>query len=176
MSASPRQVSYIEDLLVQREVDDVRKDAIRATIADMTPTQISNIIDALNLLPRKPVAQLPALEAGKVYVSGDVVIRVQKNRQSGRSYALVLDNESGRFEYDGNAYRAYAATAEPISFERAAELGMRHNRCIHCSRDLTAEDSVLLAIGPVCAQKHHGVSQSDLVARMRAIQGELSAA
>jgi hypothetical protein len=79
-------------------------------------------------------------------------------------YAKVLNPESGRWVYDGGAYRAHANTAEPITIERALELGARYGRCIYCGRELSAVDSVILSIGPVCAEKHHGVSQAELIA------------
>jgi hypothetical protein len=168
MSASPAQIDFCNRLYAERDVPDEVRELVAAKARVLAPKDFSRVIDVIKAIPKKSV---PVLEPG-TYQDGDVIFRVQVSRESSRPYALVLDAESGRFTYDGGAYRQHAASAQPITFEQAMELGARYNRCIHCGRDLTAVDSVLLSIGPWCAEKHHGVSQAELVARMRAAQAE----
>ena len=163
MAASAAQIDFLHKLYAERVVPDGVRELVTQKARVLCPRDFSRVLDIVKGLPKKQVAQL---EEG-TYADGDVILRVQISRESGRRYAKVLDAVTGRWVYDGNAYAAHANTAQPITIERAMELGARFGRCIHCGRELSAVDSVLLSIGPVCAERHHGVSQAELVRLQR---------
>lgn len=112
----------------------------------------------------KPVTQAHAVPdiAEGTYLFEDQVYQVQKSKLSGKKYAKVLKH--GKFTYDPGAIFRLPADAQTVTIAEAIQWGLRFNRCIHCGRQLEKADSVLLAIGPVCAKRHHGLTQKQLIA------------
>lgn len=160
MSASPRQVSFVETLFRDRQVPDEVREAVEAKARVLTPGDFSKVIDVLLTLPK---VALPTLEPG-TYQDGDVIFRVQVSKQSGKPYAKVWDGHKG-WNYDGNAYRAHAATAEQVPLERAIEIGCATGHCVVCARDLSDPLSVEAGIGPVCVTRYSTTREEIIASR-----------
>lgn len=104
--------------------------------------------------PDAPAADVPEATPG-FYVWGERVVKVTRSK-AGRLYALALDDETGRFEYDTAATRGWQhaiATGEArrLTVEEAAAYGRRTGRCMCCGRTLTNPESIAAGIGPICA-------------------------
>jgi hypothetical protein len=89
------------------------------------------------------------------WIMGDAIFKVQRAvHGSGNLYGKRLDIETGKFEYEASVPRKLArGGAEPLTLDRAKELGHLYGICIVCGRTLTDEHSIEAGIGPVCAAK-----------------------
>jgi hypothetical protein len=157
MSASPKQLQFVDSLYAERIVPHEVRELVAAKARLLAPKDFSRVIDIVKGLPKKSV---PVLEPG-TYEDGDVIFRVQVSRESGRPYAKVWTGTS--WVYDGSAYRAHAATAVVVPLERAIEIGVATGHCVCCARDLTDPLSVQAGIGPVCVQRY-GTTREEIIA------------
>lgn len=114
----------------------------------------SDLIEKLLDLPHKPKqATTPARFVGEgFYLFNNSVFRVRISNSSGRPYALRLDPDTGRFDYDrGTIFKL--KTSMRLTLEQAAKLGAKWHRCCVCGAELTHPDSIESGIGPVCAER-----------------------
>lgn len=74
-----------------------------------------------------------------------------------RSYEIPLDGSapigSLSWEYAGSAAKAGVKASWKVTREEAEKFGRLYGVCIRCHRDLTKEESIDRAMGPVCAGK-----------------------
>lgn len=160
--ASDRQVSYVSDLLAQREwpaylrmtCEDVSQRILEGTL-DGSTARI--LIDALRGSPRIATNNTASLSVGMYRTTDGTIYRVHESRESGRLYAKRLDydlerNEKPRFTYDrGAIYRI--APKHRMSLEDARAWGVETGACCVCGAFLTDARSVARGIGPICEGK-----------------------
>lgn len=165
MAASPKQIEFINKLIEKKVVPAPLRehaDNVLAHATDVSGRTVSSLIDDLKLCEWKflaAAAALPVLEPG-TYQDGEIIIRVQRNRQTGRPYAKVW-NGSG-WDYDGSAYRTHAASAVVIPLDRALAIGVATGHCVVCAIDLRDPVSVEAGIGPVCV-KRYGTTREAII-------------
>jgi hypothetical protein len=125
-------------------------------------------IDALLKMPRQSRAydgpeqpQTKTAEEGYYVFDGDIYVVVKSKQDADRHYAKRLHFITAR---DGSKRPKWiyspgmSATLgegglEPLTPERAAELGHLHGFCIFCCRPLSDPDSVRRGMGRHCAKK-----------------------
>ena len=84
--------------------------------------------------------------------SEEMVIKVQTSPETGRQYAKVLDGTSWVYS-PGSLRHVRDGDAEPLTLDKAKELGQLYGVCVRCGRALTDEKSIEAGIGPICAGK-----------------------
>lgn len=72
-----------------------------------------------------------------------------KKSSKGHLYAMKLDTETGKFEYDKGAIFNLRPETR-MTKEQAAEYGRRTGVCMICNRTLTDPNSIAQGIGPIC--------------------------
>jgi hypothetical protein len=163
--ASEKQISFILDLLNQRElqlgtgqtVEQLKEQAEK----HLTKAQATRWIERLKSLPRKsPAYRLGGgsePEAG-MYKIGDQIVRVYLGQQSGKMLAKELVGEGEHFEwsYLGKATRFIKADTPRLSLDEAKKFGRMTGTCCICARRLDNPESVDEGIGPVCKGKMEG--------------------
>jgi hypothetical protein len=83
------------------------------------------------------------------YLVNAGAFKVKRAKESGRLYAMKLDLNTGKFEYDkGAIYNLRPETR--MTKEQAAAYGRRTGVCMICSRTLTDPKSIAQGIGPIC--------------------------
>lgn len=83
------------------------------------------------------------------YLVNAGAFKVKRAKESGRLYAMKLDLNTGKFEYDkGAIYNLRPETR--MTKEQAAAYGRRTGICMICGRTLTNEESISIGIGPIC--------------------------
>ena len=164
MAASTAQADFADKLIKERVVSPEMLNAVAVAKAAMTPKQFSDIVTTLLALPKAAVA---VLEPGTYYVNEKVYQVVSS--KAGNPYAKVMD-EAGKFVYDKGAIYKLPADAKRVTVQEAIAYGLKFGHCVHCGHGLKKEDSILLAIGPVCAKREHGLTQKQLIAAMLAVQ------
>jgi hypothetical protein len=147
--ASLKQVEFLWKLVAEKGALPWM-DADGEWAADLSLNEASNAIGELMAQPRKPAVHQDgqALGEGYYWVNG-LAYKVQKS-QTGNFYAKVF-SESG-YEYAPGAMRVLAS-AERLTLEQAAELGIKTGRCVACGKLLTDPESVAYGVGPVCRAK-----------------------
>lgn len=149
----------------------------------LTKQAASAAIDALLPLPRTALAHDDGNAVGEGYYLLDgTAYKVVKAKGSGNLYAKKfvaapapcpghLDHSTpsafdapflycaepcgavkAGYEYAPGAMRLLTGAAR-LTLEQAAEMGRATGTCVVCGRLLTAEESVLAGIGPVCAAR-----------------------
>jgi hypothetical protein len=114
----------------------------------LTPKQVAAVEKNLSA-PSKP-----AVTEQGVYALIDPedlgleVLRVKESK-AGNLYAMVLDVETGKFEYERGAIRRIGPE-DRLTMEQAVMLSQTYGRCMNCGRTLTNPESVELGIGPIC--------------------------
>lgn len=164
MGVTPKQLSFIESLIRDRDVD------VDYDINGLTARQASALIDVLKKAPfraakktgQKYVGNSHADTAHKtvvvsegIYLVDDTVYKVQISKTSGMPYALKLvinSYGSADFVFERGAIRMIRPENR-ISLEDAAEFGMRFGVCCQCGRTLTNPESIERGIGPICLGK-----------------------
>jgi len=148
--ASAKQNDLIIRLAAERDHDIAAlHDLIDSAHANLlSVTEASTAIDILFGLPKKAAvhADGAAVTEGYYWVNG-LVYKVQKS-QAGRLYTKVF-SEHG-YTYAPGGLRL-VATADRLTLDQAAELGVKTGRCVICGKTLTDPASVEAGIGPVCA-------------------------
>lgn len=165
MAASPKQIEFMHKLLTQRVVPPAVAELVTDLSTDkkMTPGKFSPWLDKLKGYPFPP---RPTLGEG-TYLVGDDVYQVATSKRTGKAYAKVL--RDGGFEYDPGAIFKLPLDAQPVTLQQAIGYGLKHNRCIFGGHPLTAVKSVTLAVGPVCAKREFGLTQSQLIKAQQAM-------
>lgn len=120
----------------------------------------SDLISVVLALPRKQTQEAKstartytqvAIGEG-FYLHRNQVVRARASASTGRLYALVLDPETGQFEYaKGRVFELRESMR--LTLDQAAKLGAKWHRCAICGTELTHPDSIERGIGPRCAQK-----------------------
>jgi hypothetical protein len=98
-------------------------------------------------------AKAPVVVAAGFYVVDDTAYKVQAAKSTGNLYAMPLNPEWGRFEYESGAIRLVRESGVRMTLEQAAAYGRRTGRCCVCGRELTDTESIAAGIGPVCKAK-----------------------
>lgn len=157
MAASDGQVKFMNSLLGQRVVPEALRTLALQRAETDTPKKFSDVIDMLKGCPYPPK---PVLAAGWYLVDG-TVYRVQKSKGSGNNYAKVL--RDGALVYEPGAIFKLPLDAKVVTLQEALAYGLKHNHCIFGGHPLSAAKSVTLAIGPVCAKREFGLTQTQLI-------------
>jgi hypothetical protein len=146
----------------------------RADFAEMTAENVANLITFFRTQPNyvTPVEPVVADEnaaeyelaqreaaadiaaaAGPVepgmYRRNGQIFRVQVSRESGRTYAKLLNAETNKFEYAGGAIHRLTA-GDRMTVEEAREYGRATGVCCVCARELSNPKSIKAGIGPIC--------------------------
>lgn len=172
-AATEKQVSYLESLLRDRDVDSEDADTMRTAINAGIDTKLaSQFIGVCLKSPFKARNPNPGqfgnkhanaiTEDGMYMIANGTIYKVQFNKAQGdgrRMYAkqLFVDNLGDgtykvRFEYVKGI--VYSLTpADKMSLEQAKEFGALYGTCCNCGRTLTNEESIELGIGPICRAK-----------------------
>ena len=90
--------------------------------------------------------------------------RLRLETDSASGFSIPLDGEFGAraaadqfrhlsWEYAGGSAKAKVQAAWILSREEAAAFGKLYGVCVRCHRDLTKEESIERAMGPICAGK-----------------------
>jgi hypothetical protein len=74
--------------------------------------------------------------------------------------------------YDPGAIFKLPLDAKPVTLQEAIGYGLTHNQCIFGGHPLSAVKSVLLAIGPVCAKREFGLTQTQLIKAQQDFTGQ----
>jgi len=159
--ASEAQVSYLADLLAQREwptyLPMTREDASqRVAEGTLDGRTASSLIDALRGAPKVATNRTASLSLGMYRTADGTFYRVHESRETGRRYAkrMVWDltEPKPRFVYDRGAI--YTLTiADRLSLEDARAWGVETGVCCVCGAFLTDAKSVARGIGPICEGK-----------------------
>lgn len=159
-----KQLEFATKLLTELvELDGSKTDkaeALRLSLAEMSPKQASAMIDYLLgcvKSARSTARKSEAIERTSgivpgIYRAQGRIVKVQAAKSTGNLYGSLLDESTGKYEYTVGALR-YVSAADRISLEEAAEVTRRIGRCCVCCRTLSNPDSIDAGIGPVCAGK-----------------------
>lgn len=161
---SEKQTKFLRSLLAEREgipaAEGVRSTLNRHREAGtLTKKVVSLSIEALLAIPRNERSKPESVEIAEGFYEVDgTVYKVQRAvHGSGNLYGkrlVVSDDKKGEFVYEAGVPRRLAnAGAQPLTLDRAKELGHLYGICCVCSRTLTNEDSIRAGIGPWCATK-----------------------
>lgn len=158
MTATEKQMNFIDSLLSERELTEEQLTAAREQISEgLTKETASKWISRLLDLPKKngngSNGSRPEPEAG-MYRAGETIYRVYLGQRSGRMLVkmVVGDQETGyNYEYVGAAAYKLPKDAEPLSLDEAKAWGKMTGTCCVCARRLDNPESVEAGIGPVCA-------------------------
>jgi Family of unknown function (DUF6011) len=105
----------------------------------------------LDLLGTRPFIK-EQLVADGFYLYKNGVYKVQTSKRTNRPYALRLDPETGKFDYEkGTIFQL--KNPMRLTVDQAAKLGAKWHRCVICGADLTDPESIERGIGPYCAKK-----------------------
>lgn len=142
--ASTAQISYINSLRTRVAVDPCEGMDLGA----LDSRAASALIDNLKTLQSS--VKLTVSEG--FYRLGEEIVEVKLSK-AGRTYGLLLDEETGRFNYDRGLIFRIEKAGQKLDLEFAEEFGRRTGRCCICGRTLTVKASILRGIGPVCAKR-----------------------
>lgn len=159
MTASVRQLSFIDSLLAQRVVTDAQREYLLANANDHPSLVIETLLGFAKI--SKPVRNI---EPGIYYVN-NVIYKVQISQTTGRPYAKRLDPSDG-WLYDPSYLSEIPDGAVKPTFEEMFAFGFAYGVCGNCGKLLTDPESVHAKIGPVCAKKLYGMTPKQL--RLRA--------
>jgi len=163
-AATEKQVSYLESLLRNREVDEDAANMMKDAIAKGIDWKLASaFIQQLVVCPfrQRMPASSPITEDGMYRMPNGAIYKVQFNKAQGdgrRMYAKLLvmerdeynDTWKAHFEYEKGV--VYKLTPEMrMTIEQAKEFGALYGTCCVCGRTLTNEVSIEAGIGPICA-------------------------
>lgn len=160
--ASEKQTAFVRRLISERAEDEFlpagdRTYHVPSLLEDIaeghfSKRDASELIDRLLALPRPSLAHDDGNAVGEGYymLPAGEVYQVVKAKSSGNLYAKRFTTAG--YEYAPGVMRTLAS-AERLTLAHAARLGKATGRCVICARLLTAEESVLAGIGPVCAAR-----------------------
>lgn len=83
------------------------------------------------------------------YLCNAGAFKVKVSGTTGNLYAMKLDTNTGKFEYDKGAIFNLRPETR-MTKEQAAAYGHKTGRCMICGRELTNEESIKNGIGPIC--------------------------
>lgn len=146
--ASIKQMEFIWKLIAERGPLSWM-DPDNEWAADIDKSAASDVISDLLAKPRPSLAHDDGNAVGEgYYFLLDEVYKVVKAKSSGNLYAKRFGRAG--YEYAPGAMRVLVGAAR-LTLEQAAEMGRATGICVICGRLLTAEESVLAGIGPICA-------------------------
>ena len=149
---SVKQMSFLWSLAAERQpLSWMDEDGEWA--ADLDVKSASRAIEALLGQPRKsqsPLAHEDGNAVGEGYYILPIgeVYKVVKAKSTGNLYAKRFTVAG--YEYAPGAMRNLTG-AERLTVEQAARMGKATGTCVVCGRRLSAEESVLAGLGPICA-------------------------
>lgn len=151
---SGAQVSFINNLLDQRDVPVELAAEIVAGMDSWTTRQASAAIDVLKSLPYKAQQQDTTVdladEPGLYEVDG-VLFHVKSNRSKTNIYAMRLTDDG--YEYAGAIRKNKIEKKHRITIERAVELSGARGQCIRCLRTLSDPKSIKRSMGKWCSDR-----------------------
>lgn len=160
--ATEKQVTLINKLAAERELDPVEREALTKALPLLSTKGASKTIDNLMARPKATAVPTAAIEAG-VYINDTtgVILRAYLGKQSGRilckEVVKVEGAEPGEREYEleyrGQADRFVTADFRRMSLEEAKAWGRTTSHCCACGARLDDPASVDAGIGPICAAK-----------------------
>jgi hypothetical protein len=158
---SDAQRRFLDFLLAK--MDTAGTDFVAQAAVAVTTRQASAIIDALKILPAKPVAApAPRADAASVpdgkyaLVGEDGILRfyqvdnVTSGKWAGWTFVKVQAG-SDYFPIKGNAKTAILAKIAADPKAAMARYGHELGHCGKCGRELTNPESILAGLGPICA-------------------------
>ena len=149
MAATFAQVKFINHLKAQI-INAGQPNPIEGIdLGAVTVRAASGIIENLKALAQRPA---PSDVAEGYYRIGDDVAEVRISRE-GRPYGLLLDEETGRFDFTRGLIFRIASQGVKLTLDYAEEFGRRTHRCAICGRTLTVKESIERGIGPRCAAR-----------------------
>lgn len=83
------------------------------------------------------------------YLCNAGAFKVKASKSTGNLYAMRLDTETGKFEYDKGAIFNLRPETR-MTKDQAAAYGRKTGNCMICGRQLTDPASVKAGIGPIC--------------------------
>lgn len=83
------------------------------------------------------------------YLVNAGAFKVRTSKTTGRLYAMKLDTDTGKFEYDKGAIFNLRPETR-MTKDQAAAYGRKTGVCMICSRTLSDPTSVKNGIGPIC--------------------------
>jgi Family of unknown function (DUF6011) len=173
MQATEKQVDFIRALIDSKDLttlDEIQRSWIAnpANHENLTKDQASRVIQALKELPWKPKTSSPQavqvfdkVPAGYFFIVDPIdgeekFFKVDKPDQGKWKGYTFLKVQAGSDFWPIKNKEHREAVLKEIAIDPVAamnEYGMRLGRCGVCNRTLTARDSRLRGIGPVCAAR-----------------------
>lgn len=83
------------------------------------------------------------------YLTNAGAFKVKASQSTGRLYAMKLDTNTGKFEYDKGAIFNLRPETR-MTKDQAAAYGRKTGICMICNRTLTDPKSIAAGIGPIC--------------------------
>ncbi|HEX4502174.1 MAG TPA: DUF6011 domain-containing protein [Scandinavium sp.] len=167
--ASERQLSFIKDLILSKNVIDRDGALARLNSGELTLDQASTWIGELKALPYRPKVQktwtVPEnIPDGRYAIVGKdrnfkffrVVTRNPDTINATRIVQKVL-GAPGDFRYVRPTESEWTMAVEEITKDpgfHSALFGMKVGACGVCGSPLTDPESIALGIGPICARKY----------------------
>lgn len=153
--ASFAQVTFINDLLTSREVEDKWITVVKHRLeAGITKGEASKIIEWFQRQPKAGVKADKVLANGVYETHSGAVYAVKVSKTSGKPYAMIWDASRSTYLYDRNHYRTLLANnPAPLSLAQAAVMGIDSGFCVICGQHLTDVESLAKGIGPVCEKR-----------------------
>lgn len=155
-AASEKQIDYITALMRDKEGSE---DLQEEYAAINNSRDASTLIGKLRLLPYKPRAQGVTKDGMYKDPTTDDIFKVQRNKAQGdgsRLYAkkLFIEDNNGKTKLKFEYIRGLLSQIKPewrMTLEQAQAFGELYGVCVRCGRDLTREESISRAMGPICA-------------------------
>lgn len=149
MAATIPQVRYM-NLLRKQVIESGKADPLEGIdLGAISVRAAGTLIDNLKEMTR---SNAPVEVAEGYYRVGDRIAEVRISRE-GRPYGLLLDEETGRFDFTRGLIFRIAREGVKLTLDYAEEFGRRTHRCAICGRTLTVKESIERGIGPRCADK-----------------------
>lgn len=154
--ASEKQLDYIVSLMRDKEgAEDYTDDYLAVS----NSKEASDLINKLRALPYRPRAQGVTKDGMYKDPETETIYKVQRNKAQGdgsRLYAkkLEIDEVDGKTKLRFVYIQGLLKEIKPewrMTLEQAQAFGELYGVCVRCGRDLTREESIARALGPICA-------------------------
>lgn len=163
-AASAKQVSFIESLVQERDIESLNGNLYERAFDISTgsgkfisKSEASDLITALKAAPcRKKWDREGGLAPEEVlegtHMRNGKFIRVQRAvHGSGNLYAKIFNEDTESWDYAGRAPLYDLNENTKLTAEEAARFGHLYGSCVFCGRTLTDERSIKVGYGPICA-------------------------
>ena len=130
MAATIPQVRYM-NLLRKQVIESGKADPLEGIdLGAISVRAAGTLIDNLKEMTR---SNAPVQVAEGYYRVGDSIAEVRISRE-GRPYGLLLDEETGRFDFTRGLIFRIASQGVKLTLDYAEEFGRRTHRCAICGR------------------------------------------